>query len=57
MADDAARVERVRTPDDGMSKEDKEAFIDKTQEFEGPDPREKKDEPEKHTEEPGVSHS
>jgi len=57
MADHAAKNERVQTPDDRMSREEKEAFIDKTEEFEGPDRREVRGNEEKHSHEPGVSRS
>jgi hypothetical protein len=39
MADHAAKDERAQTPDDRMSREEKEALVDKTEEFEGPDGR------------------
>ena len=57
MADPPAKEERPQTPDDRMSREEKEAFIDKTEEFEGPDRRENRSDEEKHSEEPGVSNS
>jgi hypothetical protein len=57
MADHAIKDERAQTPDDRMSKEEKEAFVDKTEEFEGPDPREVRGEEKKHSKESGVSHS
>jgi hypothetical protein len=57
MADPAPKDEKGQTPDDRMSKEEKEAYVDKTEEFEGPDRREKRDDEVKHPEEPGVSHS
>ena len=57
MADHAVKDERAQTPDDRMSREEKEAFIDKTEQFEGPDPREVRGDERKRSEEPGVSHS
>jgi hypothetical protein len=57
MADHAAKDERPQTPDDRMSQKEKEAFIDKTEEFEGPDRREIRGDEKKHSEDPGVSHS
>lgn len=53
----APKDEKGPTPDDRMTKEEKEAYIDKTEEFEGPDRREVRGEEKKHSEEPGVSHS
>jgi hypothetical protein len=40
-----------------MSPEEKEAFIDKTEEFEGPDRREVQGDEKKHSRQPGVSRS
>ena len=57
MADQPGKNERARTPDDEMSPEEKEAFVDKTEEFEGPDRREVRSDEEKHSDEPGVSRS
>ena len=57
MIDLTPKEEKGPTPDDRMSKEEKEAFVDKIEEFEGPDRREKRSEDEKHSEDPGVSHS
>jgi hypothetical protein len=57
MADHPAKDERTQTPDDRMSREEKEAYVDKTQEFEGPDPREVRGDERKHSNEPGVSRS
>jgi hypothetical protein len=57
MADHATKDERAETPDDRMSREEKEAFVDKTEEFEGPDRREVLGDEKKHSKEPGVSHS
>lgn len=57
MADHEAKNERAQTPDDRMSREEKEAFIDKTEEFEGPDRREVQGDEKKHSREPGVSRS
>jgi hypothetical protein len=57
MADPPGKDERAPTPDDKMSPEEKEAFADKTEEFEGPDRREVRSEEKKHLHEPGVSRS
>jgi hypothetical protein len=57
MADPPAQGERAQTPDDKMSREEKEAFVDKTEEFEGPDRREVRSDEKKHSDEPGVSRS
>jgi hypothetical protein len=46
-----------QTPDDQMSQKEKEEYVDKTQEFEGPDPREVRGDEAKHPHEPGVSRS
>jgi hypothetical protein len=51
------RKERPPTPDDAMSKEEKEDFEDQVEEFEGPDPREVRGKQEKVTHEPGISRS
>ena len=53
----AKRVERPPTPDDAMTKEEKEDFEQQVEEFEGPDPREIRGTPEKTPKEPGVSRS
>jgi len=53
----AKKVERTPTPDDAMSKSEKEDFEEQVEEFEGPDPRA---DPAAHKEsprEPGVSRS
>ena len=55
MSDPVPR--RPAAPDDRMSEEEKEAFIDQTEEFEGPDRREIRGDQTKHSEEPGVSNS
>jgi len=57
MADHAAKDERAQTPDDGMSREEIETYVDKTEEFEGPDRREVRGDEKKHSHEPGVSRS
>jgi hypothetical protein len=57
MADQPPKDQRPQTPDDRMSREEKEALIDKTEELEGPDPREVLGDEEKHSNDPGVSHS
>lgn len=57
MADQPPKEQRPQTPDDRMSREEKEAFIDQTEELEGPDPRQVRGDEKKHSNEPGVSHS
>ena len=57
MADPADKKERAPTPDDKMSRQEKEALVDKTEEFEGPDRREVRSDERKHSDEPGVSRS
>jgi hypothetical protein len=57
MADPAGKDERAQTPDDRMSEKEKEAYVDKTEEFEGPDPREVPGDEKKRSNDPGVSHS
>jgi hypothetical protein len=51
------RKERPPTPDDAMSKEEKEDFEQQVEEFEGPDRREIRGPQEKLPHEPGVSRS
>jgi hypothetical protein len=57
MTDPTAREKRPVTPDDRMSREEKEAFEDQVEEFEGPDRREVRGEQEKRSRDPGVSNS
>lgn len=57
MADPPSTEKRSQTPDDKMSREEKEDFIDKTEEFEGPDPHPVRGDEKKHSNEPGVSNS
>ena len=57
MADPAAKDEKAQTPDDRMSEKEKEAYVDKTEEFEGPDRREVRGGEKEHSQEPGVSRS
>ena len=57
MTDPAGKEERPRTPDDSMSREEKEAFEDKVEEFEGPDPHQDHGDEKKHSHEPGISRS
>ena len=57
MADQPPKDQRPQTPDDRMSREEKEAFIDKTEEFEGPDRREVRGDEKKRSHDPGVSSS
>ena len=49
--------ERPPTPDDRMSREEKEDFEEQVEEFEGPDRREIRGDREKSAHEPGVSRS
>jgi hypothetical protein len=53
----AKRVERPPTPDDAMTKEEKEDFEQQVEEFEGPDRREVRGTREKSPRDPGVSRS
>lgn len=46
-----------RTADDRMSQKEKDEYVDKTEEFEGPDPREVRGDEAKRSHEPGVSRS
>jgi hypothetical protein len=48
---------RKPTPDDQMSREEKEEFEDQTEEFEGPDRREIRGTEKKRSHDPGVSSS
>jgi hypothetical protein len=57
MNDPPAGEKRPVTPDDRMSREEKEAFEDQVEEFEGPDRREVRGEQEKRSRDPGVSNS
>jgi hypothetical protein len=53
----ARRVQRPPTPDDRMTKEEKEDFEQQVEEFEGPDRREVRGKQKKTPHEPGVSRS
>ena len=53
----AKRVERPPTPDDAMSKDEKEDFEQEIEEFEGPDPGADPDTHKESSDEPGVSRS
>jgi hypothetical protein len=57
MSDQPTKDARPQTPDDRMSREEKDALIDKTEELEGPDPREVRGDEKKRSNDPGVSHS
>jgi hypothetical protein len=57
MTEPPQTKDEVPTPDDRMSKEEKEAFEDQVEEFEGPDRREVRGEQEKRSHDSGVSHS
>jgi hypothetical protein len=57
MTDRESEKDRPRTPDDSMTKKEKEAFEDQVEEFEGPDRREVRGEQKKRPHDPGVSHS
>jgi hypothetical protein len=48
---------RPPTPDDAMTREEKEDFEEQVEEFEGPDRREVRGTPKKVPHEPGVSRS
>ena len=55
--EDKAVDKRPATPDDAMSKDEKEDLIDQTEEFEGPDRREIRGDVPKEPNEPGVANS
>jgi hypothetical protein len=57
MTDPPQKKEEAPTPDDRMSREEKEAFEDQVEEFEGPDRREVRGEQKKRSHDPGISHS
>ena len=57
MTDPADKNERPPTPDDRMSRQEKEAFEEQVEEFEGPDRREVRGEQKKPPRDPGVSRS
>jgi hypothetical protein len=57
MTDPTGKEDRPRTPDDSMSREEKEAFEDQVEELEGPDPHEVRGDQKKHSHEPGISRS
>ena len=58
MTDPASGNDRPQTPDDDMTKKEKDDFADQVEEFEGPDRREVRGEQEeKHSHEPGISRS
>jgi len=59
MTSPGGKEERPETPDDGMSREEKDDFADQVEEFEGPDRREIRgdQDKEKPSHEPGVSRS
>ena len=57
MSDPAGKDERPQTPDDRMSRDEKEAFEEQVEEFEGPDRREVRGDNKKPPHEPGISRS
>ena len=57
MTEPTKKKEEAPTPDDRMSRKEKEAFEDQVEEFEGPDRREVRGEQEKRSHDPGISHS
>ena len=57
MTDPASSDDRPQTPDDDMTRKEKEAFEDQVEEFEGPDRREVRGEQDERPHDPGVSHS
>jgi hypothetical protein len=57
MTDPKNQKPGKQTPDDGMSRKEKEDFEDQTEEFEGPDRREVRGTEEKRSRDPGVSSS
>lgn len=57
MTDPGSTKDRPPTPDDLMTREEKDALEDHFEELEGPDPREVRSEEKKRSHDPGVSHS
>jgi hypothetical protein len=57
MNDPTPRDPGRQTPDEQMSREEKEDLIDQIEEFEGPDRREVRGEEQKRSRDPGVSNS
>jgi len=57
MTDPAEKKEKEKTPDERMSREEKEAFEEQVEEFEGPDRREVRGDEKKPPHEPGISRS
>ena len=57
MTDPEKEKDRPRTPDDSMTRKEKEDFEDQVEEFEGPDRREVRGKEDKRTHDPGISHS
>jgi hypothetical protein len=54
---DRTPPDRPETPDDEMSREEKESLEEQIEEFEGPDRREVRGAEKKQPRDPGVSHS
>ena len=54
---DRTPPDRPETPDDEMSREEKESLEEQIEEFEGPDRREARGAEKKQPRDPGVSHS
>jgi hypothetical protein len=57
MTAPAAKKEKEKTPDERMSRKEKEAFEEQVEEFEGPDRREVRGDEKKPPHEPGISRS
>jgi len=57
MTESSHEKDRKPTPDDRMSRKEKEELEDQIEEFEGPDRREVRGTEKKHSEDPGVSSS
>ena len=53
----APKTPETPTPDDSMTREEKEDFEDHIEEFEGPDRREIRGEHKEPADDPGVAHS
>jgi hypothetical protein len=57
MSDPDGKDKTPQTPDDRMSRDEKEAFEEKVEELEGPDPHQVHGDEKKHSHEPGISRS
>ncbi len=57
MTDPGSTKDRPQTPDDRMTREEKEAYEDQVEELEGPDPRQVPGDQKKRPNDPGISSS